>query len=107
MPPMDGKAIPKSEAKKIMHVSLPISKETVLMGSDTSDAMGPKPIAGTNFAISVNPASRAEADRIFKGLSKGGMTTMPMADMFWGAYYGMLVDKFGINWMVNFDQNPM
>jgi PhnB protein len=107
MPPMDGKPIPKSEAKKIMHVSLPISKETVLMGSDTSDAMGPKPVAGTNFAVSVSAANRAEAARLFKSLSKGGKTTMPMADMFWGSYFGMLTDKFGINWMVSFDQNPM
>jgi PhnB protein len=66
--------------------------------------MGHKYIAGNNFMVSITAASKAEADRLFKGLSKGGKVTMPMASMFWGSYFGMFTDKFGIQWTVGFDQ---
>jgi PhnB protein len=105
-PAQSGQNFPPAEANKIMHVSLPISKETVLMGSDTSESFGGKTVIGNNFSISVNTDSRAEADKIFNGLSAGGKVTMPMELSFWGAYFGMFTDKFGINWMVNFDENP-
>jgi PhnB protein len=105
MPPTDGKTCPPEDNDKIMHVSLPIGEGTILMGSDCPSSYGAV-IAGTNFAVSVNANSREEADRIFKGLSEGGNITMPMENTFWGAYFGMWVDKFGINWMMNFDENP-
>jgi PhnB protein len=107
MPPMEGKPMSAAEGEKIMHVSLPISKETILMGSDSSEAFGHASIVGNNFSISVNAASQAQADKIYKGLSAGGQATMPMNKTFWGSYFGMLVDKFGIQWMVSFDQQPM
>ena len=91
------------EANRIMHVCLPIG-ETVLMGSDSNSASGDVAF-GSNVAISINVDSHAEADRIFNGLSAGGDPQMPMNDTFWGAYFGMLVDKFGVHWMVNFDKN--
>ena len=103
MPPMEGKPIPVSEAEKIMHVSLPISKETILMGSDTSASFGQTFVPGNNFSVSINTESIKEADKIFNGLSKDGMITMPLNKTFWGAYFGMFTDKFGINWMVNHD----
>lgn len=94
----------KDEDKnKIMHVSLPISEETALMGSDIMENYGPPFVQGNNFSISVHPETKAAADRIFRGLSAGGNATMPLADAFWGSYFGMLTDKFGINWMVNVD----
>ncbi len=96
MPPMK-----EGEKNKIMHISLPVSDETVLMGSDSSDTYGPTVIQGNNFSISINTDSSGEADRIFNGLSAGGKVTMPLNETFWGAYFGMLTDKFGINWMVN------
>lgn len=102
MPP-----VPDSDKEKIMHVALPISKETVLMGSDSSEAFGKATVAGNNFSISISAGSKEEADKLFGGLSAGGKVTMPMADAFWGAYFGMFKDKFGINWMVNFDQREM
>lgn len=107
MPPMEGQP-PMSEAdgKLIMHVSLPISKETILMGSDSLETFGHATVMGNNFSISINAASTADADRLFNGLSKGGNVTMPLEKTFWGAYFGMLVDKFGIQWMVNFDEVP-
>lgn len=98
------KPVDESEANRIMHVSLPIGEGTLLMGSDTSKQMGDV-TAGNNFAISINANSKEEADRLFNGLSSGGKVTMPMNDTFWGAYFGMFTDKFGINWMVNHDVN--
>ncbi|MFV8343658.1 VOC family protein [Flavobacterium sp. XS2P39] len=105
MPPMEGQG-PMSEAdgEKVMHVSLPISKETVLMGSDSSEAFGQATIIGNNFSVSINTDSQQEADKLFGGLSVGGSVTMPMSKTFWGAYFGMFTDKFGIQWMVNFDE---
>jgi PhnB protein len=88
----------------VMHVSLPISKETVLMGSDMPPKF-PAAVMGTNFAISVNAESEKDADNLFKGLSAGGKVFMPMDKTFWGAYFGMFTDRFGIQWMINYDYN--
>lgn len=103
MPPQEG-CEPMNEefGNKIMHVSLPIGN-TILMGSDTGGEWAPTFVQGNNFSISINADSKNEADALFNGLSAGGMVTMPMADTFWGAYFGMFTDKFGINWMVNYD----
>lgn len=106
MPPTEGcDPLPAAEGEKIMHVSLPISAETILMGSDSSEAFGQATIVGNNFSISINTDSTAEADKLFEGLSAGGKITMPMDKTFWGAYFGMFTDKFGINWMINHDEN--
>lgn len=106
IPPQDGSP-PVSENTKnlIMHVSLPISKETILMGSDTSEefSQGETFVLGNNFSISINADSKEDADRLFNELSKGGKVSMPMSNTFWNSYFGMFTDKFGINWMVNFD----
>ncbi|MFN3753664.1 VOC family protein [Flavobacterium sp.] len=106
MPSDDPNCPPPSaeEANRIMHVCLPIGN-TVLMGSDSTSQSGDVTI-GSNISVSINTDSRAEADRIFNGLSAGGNAFMPMTNTFWGAYFGMFTDKFGINWMVNFDENP-
>ena len=95
--------IPESEKEKIMHISLPISKETTLMGSDSSEAFGHANIVGNNFSISINAESEEEAKKIFAGLSAGGKVTMPLEKTFWGALFGMFTDKFNIQWMVNYD----
>ncbi len=102
MPPTDGMTCPPSEGEKIMHVSLPIGN-TVIMGSDSSEAFGQTTVVGNNFSVSINTDSKEEADKLFNGLSAGGQVSMPMNQTFWGAYFGMFTDKFGINWMVNFD----
>jgi PhnB protein len=95
---------PAHEDNKIMHISLPITGGGVLMGSDVPEQMG-KVEPGNNIQLSLAPSSREEADKLFNGLSAGGKVTMPMADAFWGAYFGMCEDKFGIRWMINFDAN--
>ena len=108
MPREEGiPTLPDADADKIMHISLPISKETMLMGSDTAGEWATQLVNGNNFSVSVSTDSKDEADRIFKGLSAGGQVTMPMAQTFWGSYFGMFTDKFGINWMIGFDENPV
>lgn len=102
MPPQEGMPpIPDEMKDQLMHISLPISKETVLMGSDAGGEWVPNLVAGNNFSISVNTDSTDEADRIFKALADGGKITMPIEKVFWGSYFGMATDKFGINWMVS------
>ncbi|MGN6490517.1 MAG: VOC family protein [Agriterribacter sp.] len=104
MPPgEEGKTMSVEDGERIMHVSLPISKETMLMGSDTGGEWASTFIQGNNFSISVNTESREEADKIFDKLSAGGKVTMPMNNTFWNSYFGMLTDQFGINWMVSFE----
>jgi PhnB protein len=105
MPPMDGKTCPPEDDEKIMHIGLPISKETQLMGCDSSDAFGQATTIGNNFSISINTDSKEEADRLFNGLSEGGIVTMPMNNTFWGDYFGMFTDKYKINWLVSFAAN--
>lgn len=93
----------KNEDKdKIMHVSLPIG-DSVLMGSDMAGGFGGPVIQGNNFSISYSPKTRDNADRVFPKLAEGGAVTMEMQDTFWGSYFGMCKDKFGIQWMVNVD----
>ncbi|MDQ3186442.1 MAG: VOC family protein [Pseudomonadota bacterium] len=94
--------MPEGEGEKIMHVSLPIGQGTTLMASDTPEAFG-KVTTGNNFSISIHPDSEEEATNLFNGLSAGGRVTMPLQKTFWNAYFGMFVDKFGIQWMVNYD----
>lgn len=104
MPTEPGKEpLTPEQANQIMHVSLPISKETILMGSDVGGEWAEHFKQGTNIQLSVTTESKEEADRIFNGLSSGGNITMPLADTFWGAYFGMFIDPFGIMWMVNYD----
>jgi PhnB protein len=106
MPPQEGMPpMPAEMASRIMHVSLPISKETMLMGSDTGGEWASSYKQGNNFSISISTDSKEEADRLFNELSAGGQQTMPMNQTFWGDYFGMFTDKFGVNWMVSFNAN--
>lgn len=102
MPPgEDGGKLSAEDANRIMHVSLPISKETMLMGSDTGGEWGASYLQGNNFSISITAAGREEAERLFNGLSAGGTVTMPLGKTFWSECFGMFTDKFGVNWMVS------
>lgn len=102
-----GMPVPDEAKNLIMHVSLPIG-DNILMGSDAPDGLCPTPLtAGNNFSVSISAESREDADRIYNGLSADGTSAMPMQEMFWGSYWGMLTDKFGINWMVEHsEQKP-
>jgi PhnB protein len=96
---------PDSEGNKIMHMALPLAKDTLLMGSDTPESMG-RVITGSNVSISLQTETEAETDKIFNGLAQGGKITMPLAKSPWNAYFGMLTDKYGFNWILNCDLNP-
>ena len=91
-----------NEADKIMHIALPIGKN-ILMGNDVPQSMGVVSENEHRSKISVSAATREEADKLFNGLSAGGQVEMPMDNSPWGSYFGMFRDKFGIEWMVDFD----
>ena len=101
MPSAEDYNVSDSEKDKIMHISLPISAETMLMGSDNAENSGFKTRFGNNFSISIHCDSKEESDRLFSKLSAGGRVYMPMNDTFWGSYFGMFSDQFGIQWMIN------
>ena len=107
MPPQDGYTVPESDKNKIMHVSLPLSNGSVLMGSDTGAEWGKNSVVGNNISLSISVGSKDEADRIFNALSAGGKVTMPMSKTFWGDYFGMCSDRFDINWMMSYNENMM
>ena len=95
--------VPAGEKDKIMHIALPIGKGVTLMATDALESMGHKVTAGTNFHLSVDAESEAEAQKLFTALSAGGKVTVALEKMFWGAYFGMCNDKFGVQWMVSYD----
>lgn len=100
--PQSGE-IPTALKDKVMHASLPIGKNNYLMATDAIEEMGFSLTQGNNYYVCISPDSKEEADRFFNGLAEGGKVNMPLQDMFWGAYYGDLTDKFGIKWMVNYE----
>jgi len=95
--------VSENEANKIMHIALPIDKCSVLMGSDTPEFMGKHNENENRSKISISAESKEEADKLFNGLSAGGKIEMTIGDSPWGSYFGMFRDKYGIEWMVDFD----
>lgn len=93
--------VPDGDKDRIMHVSLPIGKANSLMATDALESMGHKLTVGNNISLSVETDSKEETERVFKGLSSGGTVTMPLEKTFWGAYFGMVSDRFGVQWMVS------
>ena len=104
MPPQEGIELPDAELNKIMHVTLPISKESMLMGSDTGGEWASKTVVGNNITISITADTKEQADHFFNSLSDGGKVTMPIETTFCGSYFGMCTDKFDINWMISFGE---
>jgi PhnB protein len=93
--------VPDAAKDKIMHVELPITEASHLMGSDVVEGFGPPATFGNNFHVVLVADDKAEADRVFAALSGGGgAVAMPLANAPWGPYFGMCVDRFGIHWMV-------
>jgi PhnB protein len=99
MPPM-----PENEKNAIMHIALRILGGTMLQATDMLESMGHKQKIGNNTTICLEPDSREETERLFNALSAGGSDTQPLQDMFWGAYWGVCLDKFGIRWMFNYQK---
>ena len=105
MPAMEGQP-PLSDADKnlILHIGLPIVGGHIIMATDAPASMGFTVTPGNNMHINLEPDSKEETKRLFDALSEGGNVSMPLADMFWGAYFGSCTDKYGINWMFNCDE---
>lgn len=102
VPPAAGQPEMTEEQKQlVVNVILPITGGHLLMGGDVPESMKSGFVQGHNVDIAVSLDTRSEADTLFAGLSEGGQVQMPMMPMFWGDYYGALVDQFGINWMVS------
>lgn len=89
------------DSRLVMHVELALLGGHVLMGTDVPPSMGVAVTHGNGVHINLEPDTRAEAERLFHGLAAGGRVEMPLQDMFWGAYFGSLCDRFGVRWMVN------
>lgn len=97
MPPL-----PENEKNAVMHVELPILGGTLIMGTDMLESMGHKLRIGNNTTICLEPDSKEQTDKLFKALSAGGSEMVAPMDMFWGAYWGVCLDKYGVRWMFNF-----
>jgi PhnB protein len=100
--PMDGFELSPEQQNMVMHVGLGLADGQMIMASDTLPGMGPAYQLGNHISVSLHPDSREQADRIFQALAAGGTVDMPIADQFWGDYYGSLTDRFGVQWMVNY-----
>ena len=96
--------VAENEANKIMHIALPIGKN-ILMANDVPEILGKTNENEHRSKISISAESKEEADKLFNGLSAGGQIEMPIADSPWGTYFAMFRDKYGIEWMVDFDPN--
>ena len=90
----------EDNGENILHISFPIG-QAILMGGDVPEVH--RVTMGTNFYISISPGSEKEADDLFNGLSAGGQVMMPIGKTFWGSYFGMLKDKYAVQWMISFD----
>jgi PhnB protein len=102
MPPMDGMPPTPDDLKNlVMHVELPITGGHILMGTDAPEQMGFTVTLGNNIHINLEPDTREETKKLFKGLSASGNVTMELQEMFWGAYFGSCTDRYGVHWMVN------
>lgn len=98
----DGGKLSEKEQNLVMHVALPIGKDSLLMGTDMLESMGHKFIPGNNISISIEAESKEEAEKLYAGLSEGAQIEMPLTDMFWGAWFAAFADKFGVRWMINY-----
>ncbi len=104
MPAAPGMApLSDEERTKVLHVELPILAGHLLMGTDMLASLGHELRVGNNTTINLEPDSREETDRLYDALSQGGAEGSGMMDMFWGAYWGSCLDRFGVRWMFNFD----
>ncbi len=100
-PQPDQPPLAEADRNLVMHVELPILAGHVLMGTDAPESMGFVVTPGNNLYINLEPDTRPETDRLFAALADGGNVEMPLQEMFWGGYFGSLVDRFGVRWMLN------
>lgn len=94
---------PDAYKERLMHVSLPLNNQSILMGADWHPGAG-QIKQGSNFAVFIAADSREQVDQYFNALTDGGRVNMPLEDTFWGSYFGMATDKFGTDWMIGYDR---
>lgn len=99
LPLSDGYKVSEEEKNNILHIALPIG-DSILYGSDNSN-MGPKLNSGNNFSLNIEQQGEKEGEKSFNKLAEGGKVIMPFMQTFWAKKFGMIEDKFGINWMIN------
>lgn len=102
--PADAPPMSEADKKLIIHAELTILGNYVLMATDATESMGFNLVQGNNMHINLEPESREETQRLFDALADGGTVHMPLQDMFWGAFFGQVTDRFGINWMFNYQE---
>jgi PhnB protein len=100
--PMEGVKLSREDGEKIMHIGLPIGKDSALLATDALESLGYKLVQGNNIYIFLAPDTKAEADRLFNALCAGGKIEQPMATQPWGDYFGSFTDKYGVMWMVDY-----
>jgi len=93
----------EEDRQKVMHISLPLNESFTLMGSDMIQSLGRKMEVGNHVTLSLSPKTEQDAKRIFERLSRDGEVTMPIQKTFWNALYGMVTDKYGVPWMINYE----
>lgn len=104
IPPHPGQEpVAEADLDLVMHIELPILGGHMLMGTDAPESMGHQLTVGNTVTLNLEPDSRSEADRLFQALSEGGKVDMPLMEMFWGGYFGIVTDRFGLRWMFNCD----
>jgi len=97
-----GEKMPEDDQQKCIHISLSIGKGHTLMATDIITTMGHDLHQGNNYHICIMAESEEEIETLFSTLSEGGKIDMPLNKTFWGAYFGMFRDKFGVQWMINY-----
>ncbi|MDT0648675.1 VOC family protein [Autumnicola edwardsiae] len=102
VPEVARQNFPNCTDDHIMHIALPISRETILMGADIVESRERENIAAKFFSLYISTDSKEEADKLFNSLSHEGEIELPISEQFWGSYYGICRDKFGINWKISF-----
>jgi PhnB protein len=104
LPSDPNNPISEREGNKIMNIALPIGKSNILMGSDVAEQfMDQELVTGNRYTIAISAESKEEAENIYNGLSADGFIEIPLAESHWGSYFGMFADKYGIQWMIDFD----
>lgn len=98
----NGMGVAEADLDKIAHIALPLGPDNVLMATDHLDSLPKEFVPGNNFSISLETDSVEEAERLFEALSEGGQIGMPLQKTSWAERYGMCVDRFGAQWMVNY-----
>lgn len=106
IPSNDEVTFPEYKMNRIMHIALSVGKDNIIMGGDSDEEWGSEKVqAGNNMSLSITTRNKEDADRFFEGLCGQGKMTMQIGDVFWGSYFGMCTDKYGINWMVKYDNH--